>query len=230
MGKKFADAVANVETRLYSLEEGIDLVLSLAFAKFDEVVDLAARLGIDPRKADQMVRGMTMLPHGTGKSVRVLVFAKGEQEAQARDAGADYVGAEDLVERIQGGWLEFEKVIATPNLMGMVGKLGKVLGPRGMMPNPKTGTVTLEVAKVINEIRKGRAEFKTDKTGNVHVSIGKVSLSRDHLCANAIAILESIVKAKPASSKGRYIRALSISSTMGPGIALDPIAAAKRLA
>ena len=230
MGKKFADAVANVETRLYGLEEGIDLVLSLAFAKFDEMVDLAARLGIDPRKADQMVRGTTMLPHGTGKSVRVLVFAKGEQEAQARDAGADYVGVEDLVERIQGGWLEFEKVIATPNLMGMVGKLGKVLGPRGMMPNPKTGTVTLEVAKVINEIRKGRAEFKTDKTGNVHVSIGKVSLSRDYLCANAIAILESIVKAKPASSKGRYIRALSISSTMGPGIALDPIAAAKRLA
>ena len=229
MGKKFTAALAKVETRVYGLEEAMDLVMSLAYAKFDEMVDLAVRLGIDPRRADQMVRGTTLLPHGTGKNVRVLVFAKGEKEAEARDAGADIVGAEDLVEKIQGGWLEFDQAIATPNLMGMVGKLGKVLGPRGLMPNPKTGTVTLDIAKVIGEIRKGRAEFKTDKTGNVHVTVGKVSLSRESLCANASAILESIMKAKPASSKGRYLKGVSLSSTMGPGIALDPIAVAKRL-
>ena len=229
MGKKFTAVLAKVETRLYGLEEAMDLAMDLAYAKFDEVIDLAIRLGIDPRRADQMVRGTTLLPHGTGKSVRVLVFAKGDKEAEARDAGADVVGAEDLVEKIQGGWLEFDQAIATPNLMGMVGKLGKVLGPRGLMPNPKTGTVTLDVAKVIGEIRKGRAEFKTDKTGNVHVSIGKVSLPRDSLCENAIAVLESIMKVKPASSKGRYLKWLSLSTTMGPGIALDPIVVAKRL-
>lgn len=230
MGKKFTAALAKVETRLYGLEEALDLVMSVAYVKFDEMVDLAIQLGIDPRRADQMVRGTTLLPHGTGKNVRILVFAKGEKEAEARDAGADIVGAEDLVEKIQGGWLEFDQAIATPNLMGMVGKLGKVLGPRGLMPNPKTGTVTLDVAKVIGEIRKGRAEFKTDKTGNVHVTVGKVSLPREHLYENANAILESIMKAKPASSKGRYLKGLSLSSTMGPGIALDPIAVAKRLA
>ena len=229
MGKKFTAALAKVGTRLYGLEEAMDLAMDLAYANFDEVVDLAIRLGIDPRRADQMVRGTTLLPHGTGKSVRVLVFAKGEKEAEARDAGADVVGAEDLVEKIQGGWLEFDQAIATPSLMGMVGKLGKVLGPRGLMPNPKTGTVTLDVAKVIGEIRKGRAEFKTDKTGNVHVSIGKVSLPRDSLCENVIAVLESIMKVKPASSKGRYLKWLSLSTTMGPGIALDPIVVAKRL-
>tara|TARA_B100000315_G_scaffold257883_1_gene308222 strand:+ start:1751 stop:2443 length:693 start_codon:yes stop_codon:yes gene_type:complete len=229
MGKKFTAALAKVEPRLYGLEEAMGLVMSLAYAKFDEVVDLAIRLGIDPRRADQMVRGTTLLPHGTGKTVRVLVFAKGEKETEARDAGADIVGAEDLIEKIQGGWLEFDQVIATPNLMGMVGKLGKVLGPRGLMPNPKTGTVTLDLAKVIGEIRKGRAEFKTDKTGNVHVTIGKVSLSREGLCENASAILESIVKAKPASSKGRYLKGISLSSTMGPGIPLDPVAVVKRL-
>ena len=229
MGKKFTAALAKVETRLYGLDEAMDLVKSLAYTKFDEMVDLAVRLGIDPRRADQMVRGTTLLPHGTGKSVRVLVFAKGEKEAEARDAGADVVGAEDLVEKIKGGWLEFDQAIATPNLMGMVGKLGKVLGPRGLMPNPKTGTVTLDVAKVIGEIRKGRAEYKTDKTGNVHVAVGKVSLPRERLCENANAILESIMKAKPASSKGRYLKGVSRSSTMGPGIMLDPVAVAKRL-
>ncbi|HHZ83252.1 MAG TPA: 50S ribosomal protein L1 [Nitrospirales bacterium] len=229
MGKKFTAALAKVETRLYGLDEAMDLVKSLAHTKFDEMVDLAVRLGIDPRRADQMVRGTTLLPHGTGKSVRVLVFAKGEKEAEARDAGADVVGAEDLVEKIKGGWLEFDQAIATPNLMGMVGKLGKVLGPRGLMPNPKTGTVTLDVAKVIGEIRKGRAEYKTDKTGNVHVAVGKVSLPRERLCENANAILESIMKAKPASSKGRYLKGVSLSSTMGPGIMLDPVAVAKRL-
>lgn len=229
MGKKFTAALAKVETRLYALEEAMELVRSLAYAKFDEMVDLAVRLGIDPRRADQMVRGTTLLPHGTGKNVKILVFAKGEKEAEARDAGADIVGAEDLVEKIKGGWLEFDQAIATPNLMGMVGKLGKILGPRGLMPNPKTGTVTLDVAKVIGEIRKGRAEFKTDKTGNVHVTVGKVSLPRERLCENASAILESIMKAKPASSKGRYLKGVSLSSTMGPGIVLDPIAVAKRL-
>ncbi len=229
MGKKFTAALAKVETRLYDLEEAVDLVKSSAYAKFDEVVDLAIRLGVDPRRADQMVRGTTLLPHGTGKAVRILVFAKGEKEAEAREAGADVVGAEELVEKIQGGWLEFDQAIATPNLMGMVGKLGKVLGPRGLMPNPKTGTVTLDVAKVIGEIRKGRAEFKTDKTGNVHVSVGKVSLAGDSLRENALAVLESIMKAKPASSKGRYMKGISISSTIGPGISLDPIAIAKRL-
>ncbi len=229
MGKKFDAAAAKVEKRLYGLEEAIDLAMTLTYTKFDEVLDLAIQLGVDPRRADQMVRGTTLLPHGTGKVVRVLVFAKGEKEAEARDAGADFVGAEDLVEKIQGGWLDFDQAIATPNLMGMVGKLGKVLGPRGLMPNPKTGTVTLDVAKVIGEIRKGRAEFKTDKTGNVHVSVGKVSLSRDSLCENASAVLESIMKAKPASSKGRYLKGLSLSTTMGPGIELDPIAVAKRV-
>ncbi len=229
MGKKFTAALAKVETRLYGLEEAMELVKSLAYVKFDEMVDLAVRLGIDPRKADQMVRGTTILPHGRGKNVKVLVFAKGEKEAEARDAGADIVGAEDLVEKIKGGWLEFDQAIATPNLMGMVGKLGKILGPRGLMPNPKTGTVTLDIAKVIGEIRKGRAEFKTDKTGNVHVTVGKVSLPREHLRENASAILESIMKAKPASSKGRYLKGVSLSSTMGPGIVLDPVAVAKQL-
>lgn len=228
MGKKMQAARAKVEPRPYSLKEAIALVKQAAFAKFDESVDLALRLGIDPKRSDQMVRGTTVLPHGTGKKVRIAVFAKGEKEQEARAAGADYVGADDLIEKIKGGWMEFDQAIATPDLMGAVGKLGKVLGPRGLMPNPKTGTVTFEVAKAIAEIRKGRVEFKAEKAGIVQVPIGKVSFEPEKLYDNASAVLESVLKAKPASVKGRYLRSATISSTMGPGIKLDAVALAKQ--
>jgi len=228
MGKKMQAARAKVEPRLYSLREAVALVKQAAYAKFDESVDLALRLGIDPKRSDQMVRGTTVLPHGSGKKVRVVVFAKGEKEQEARAAGADYVGADDLIEKIKGGWMEFDQAIATPDLMGAVGKLGKVLGPRGLMPNPKTGTVTFEVGKAIAEIRKGRVEYKAEKTGIVQVPVGKVSFDPDKLYDNASAVLESVLKAKPASVKGRYLRSATISSTMGPGIRLDPVAIAKQ--
>jgi large subunit ribosomal protein L1 len=228
MGKKMQAARAKVEPRLYSLREAVALVKQTAYAKFDESVDLALRLGIDPKRSDQMVRGTTVLPHGSGKKVRVVVFAKGEKEQEARAAGADYVGADDLIEKIKGGWMEFDQAIATPDLMGAVGKLGKVLGPRGLMPNPKTGTVTFEVGKAIAEIRKGRVEYKAEKTGIVQVPVGKVSFDPDKLYDNASAVLESVLKAKPASVKGRYLRSATISSTMGPGIRLDPVAIAKQ--
>ncbi|MGQ0810077.1 MAG: 50S ribosomal protein L1, partial [Nitrospiraceae bacterium] len=199
-----------------------------AFAKFDESVDLAIRLGIDPKRSDQMVRGMTVLPHGTGKKVRVLVFAKGEKEQEARQAGADYVGSDELMEKIKGGWMDFDCAISTPDLMASVGKLGKVLGPRGLMPNPKTGTVTFEVGKAIGEIRKGRVEYKVEKAGIVQVPVGKTSFEADRLFENAQAILESVVKAKPASCKGKYLKSATISSTMGPGVKLDTVAIAKQ--
>jgi large subunit ribosomal protein L1 len=221
MGKKMKAAASLLEAKTYNLKEAVELVRRTAYAKFDESVDLALRLGVDPKRADQMVRGTTVLPHGTGKKVRVLVFAKGEKEQEARAAGADFVGAEDLMEKIKGGWMGFDQAIATPDLMGAVGKLGKVLGPRGLMPNPKTGTVTFEVAKAIGEIRKGRVEYKVEKAGIVHVPVGKVSFDAQRLYDNAHAILESIVKAKPASCKGRYLRSATLSSTMGPGIRLD---------
>lgn len=229
MGKKWQAAAAKVEPRAYGLKEAAELVKQLAYAKFDESVDLALRLGVDPKRSDQMVRGTTVLPHGTGKKLRVLVFAKGEKEQEARAAGADYVGAEDLMEKIKGGWMEFDQAIATPDLMGAVGKLGKVLGPRGLMPNPKTGTVTFEVAKALAEIRKGRVEYKIDKAGIVHVPIGKVSFDAAKLHENASAVLDSVMKARPASVKGRYLKSATVSSTMGPPIKLDAVAIAKEL-
>lgn len=229
MGKKYDSAKQRVGTQLYSLQAATDLVKQLAFAKFDETVELTARLNVDPKQADQMVRGAVVLPHGSGQKVRVLVFAKGEKEKEAQQAGADYVGAENYAEKINGGWLEFEQVIATPDLMGMVGKLGKVLGPRGLMPNPKTGTVTFDVAKAVQEVKRGRVEYKVDKAGNVHVVIGKVSFAPAQLYENALSIVSSVWRAKPASAKGVYIGSLTVSSTMGPGVPIDAAGLVKTL-
>ena len=222
MGKKIDAANEKIEKgKEYLLEEAISKVKELSHTKFDETVDLAFNLGVDPRKSDQMVRGTVVLPHGTGKTLRVLVFAKGEKEKEARDAGADFVGAEDMVEKITKGWLDFEKVVATPDIMGVVGKLGKVLGPRGLMPNPKLGTVTFDVAKAVKDIKAGKVEYKTEKAGVVHVPIGKVSFDAGKLRENAKAIVESVNKAKPSTSKGKYLKGLYISSTMGPSIKVD---------
>ncbi|ULA64597.1 MAG: hypothetical protein LZF86_150008 [Nitrospira sp.] len=228
MGKKMKAALEKVEPRMYALREAVDVVKKSAYAKFDESVDIALRLGVDPKRSDQMVRGTTALPHGTGKKVRVLVFAKGDKEQEARQAGADYVGSDDLMEKIKGGWMDFDYAISTPDLMASVGKLGKQLGPRGLMPNPKTGTVTFEVGKAVAEIRKGRVEFKVEKAGIVQVAVGKVSFGIDKLYDNASAILESVIKAKPASCKGRYLKSATISSTMGPGVQLDAMALTKQ--
>ncbi len=222
MGKKMNAAVEKVEAgKEYSLEDAIGKVKELAYAKFDETVDIAFNLGVDPRKSDQMVRGTVVLPHGTGKTLRVLVFAKGEKELEAKQAGADFVGADDLVEKITKGWLDFDKVVATPDIMGVVGKLGKVLGPRGLMPNPKLGTVTFDVAKAVKEIKAGKVEYKTEKAGVVHVPIGKVSFDAQKLLENARAIIDSVTKAKPSTSKGKYLKAISVSSTMGPGLRVE---------
>ena len=207
--------------KTYSVEEAMDIVKKAPPAKFDESVDLSLRLGVDPKHADQMVRGAIVLPHGIGKTVRVAVFAKGEKEREAREAGADVVGAEDLVEKIQGGFMDFDSTIATPDLMGQVGRLGKVLGPRGLMPNPKMGTVTFDVGRAVREVKAGKVEFRVDKAGNVHVQVGRKSFSQENLVANAMALLEAIVKAKPAASKGVYLRSLTLSTTMGPGIPVD---------
>jgi large subunit ribosomal protein L1 len=208
-------------TKTYSVEEAMDIVKKAPAAKFDESVDLSLRLGVDPKHADQMVRGAIVLPHGIGKTVRVAVFAKGEKEREAREAGADVVGAEDLVEKIQGGFMDFDSTIATPDLMGQVGRLGKVLGPRGLMPNPKMGTVTFDVGRAVREVKAGKVEFRVDKAGNVHVQVGRKSFPQESLVANAMALLEAIVKAKPAASKGVYLRSLTLSTTMGPGIPVD---------
>ncbi len=223
-GKKFKAAAALVDrTKLYSLEEAIGLAKKTARTKFDETVDLAVKLGVDPKQADQMVRGTVVLPHGTGKKVKVLVFAKGEKEKEAREAGADYVGAEDLADKIQKeGWTDFDTVVATPDIMGLVGKLGKVLGPRGLMPNPKIGTVTFDVARAIKDIRAGKVEYRVEKAGIVHVPVGKASFDENKLVDNARAVLESIIKAKPSSSKGKYLKSVGVSTTMGPGIHMDP--------
>ncbi|MBI2524423.1 MAG: 50S ribosomal protein L1 [Candidatus Rokubacteria bacterium] len=210
------------QAREHSVEEAVEILKRLPGAKFDETVDVSLRLGVDPKHADQMVRGAVVLPHGIGKTVRVAVFAKGEKEREAREAGADVVGAEDLVEKIQGGWLEFDSAIATPDLMGQVGKLGKTLGPRGLMPNPKLGTVTFDVARAVREAKAGKVEFRVDKAGNVHVPVGKRSFPQEQLAANALALLEALVRAKPAASKGTYLRSVTLSSTMGPGIRVDP--------
>ena len=208
-------------TKTYSVEEAMEIVKKAPAAKFDESVDLSLRLGVDPKHADQMVRGAIVLPHGIGKTVRVAVFAKGEKEREAREAGADVVGAEDLVEKIQGGFMDFDSTIATPDLMGQVGRLGKVLGPRGLMPNPKMGTVTFDVGRAVREVKAGKVEFRVDKAGNVHVQLGRKSFPQESLVANAMALLEAVVKAKPAASKGVYLRSLTLSTTMGPGIPVD---------
>ncbi len=226
MGKKIKAALEKVEPgKEYALSEAVALVKKMAYAKFDETVDLAFNLGVDPRKSEQMVRGTVVLPHGSGKSVRVLVFAKGEKEKEAREAGADFVGAEDMVEKITKGWLDFDKVVATPDIMGVVGKLGKVLGPRGLMPNPKLGTVTFDVGKAVKEIKAGKVEYRAEKAGVVQVPIGKVSFDEQKLIENAKAIIDSVNKAKPSTSKGKYVKKLSISSTMGPGLRVDPSSA-----
>lgn len=207
---------------LYGVGEAIDLVKAMASAKFDETIELAVRLGVDPRKADQIVRGTLSLPAGTGRTARVVAFAAGEAAAEARAAGADEVGADDLVARVEGGFLDFDVAIATPDLMGQVGKLGRVLGPRGLMPNPKTGTVTTDVGRAVSEFKGGRVEYRTDKIGNVHVRIGKASFSREQLLQNFHAVVEELVRAKPAAAKGRYLRSVTIASTMGPGVHVDP--------
>lgn len=222
MGKKLDNAAEKVDTsKEYPIEEAISLVKENKVAKFDETVDIAINLGVDAKKSDQMVRGTVILPYGTGKSVRVLVFAKGEKEKEAREAGADFVGAEDMVEKIQKGWLDFDKAVATPDLMGTVGKLGKLLGPRGLMPNPKLGTVTFDIGKAVKEIKAGKVEYKVEKAGIVHVPIGKVSFDKEKLLENTMAVLKAVVRAKPSSSKGKYIKKVTMSSTMGLGIKLD---------
>jgi large subunit ribosomal protein L1 len=221
MGKKFKAALTKVENKYYEVKEAVELVKQIAFAKFDESIDLAIKLGVDPKHSDQMVRGSVVLPHGTGKKVKILVFAKGEKEREATEAGADYVGADDMAEKISKGWIDFDSVVATPDMMGTVGKLGRVLGPRGLMPNPKTGTVTFDVARAIGDIRKGKVEFKVEKAGILHVPVGKKSFTSDQLHENSMAVLESVLKAKPSTSKGTYLQSVTISSTMSPGVAVN---------
>ena len=221
-GKKYKDARAKVEReKNYELDEAIKLLKEASFAQFDEAVDLAVRLGVNPRHADQMVRGTVLLPHGTGRQTKVLVFAKGEKEKEATDAGADFVGAEDLVEKITKGWVEFDKAIATPDMMGMVGRIGKILGPRGLMPNPKTGTVTFNISEAVADLKKGKIEFKVDKTGIVHVAVGKISFAAEKLRENIASLIDIIIKLKPSTSKGVYLKGLVLSTTMGTGIKID---------
>ncbi|MGE5244024.1 MAG: 50S ribosomal protein L1 [Betaproteobacteria bacterium] len=221
-GKKYTAARALVAAdRTYSIEEAIPLVQRAKFTKFDETVEIALRLGVDPKHADQMVRGTVVLPHGLGKSKRVLVIAGGEKQKEAHEAGADFVGGEEVVEKINGGWMDFDAVVATPDMMRAVGRLGKVLGPRGLMPNPKTGTVTTDIARAVREIKAGKVEFRVDKTGIVHAPLGKTSFATDSLVANAHALVDSIVKAKPAAAKGKFLKSVTVSSTMGPGVRID---------
>jgi large subunit ribosomal protein L1 len=222
--KRFRNGTALVErNRLYTLPEAVEVLKKCPPAKFDESVDIALNLGVDPKHADQMVRGAIVLPHGVGKSVRILVFAKGEKEREARDAGADHVGAEDLAKKIQDeGWLEFDRVIATPDMMGVVGRLGRVLGPRGLMPNPKLGTVTADVARAVAENKAGKVEYRVDKNGIIHASIGKRSFEDQAILENATALIEAVMRAKPSSSKGAYLKKICLSTTMGPGVRVDP--------
>jgi large subunit ribosomal protein L1 len=225
-GKRYRAALSSFDRgKRYPLDEAIRAAVESAKAKFDETMEIAVRLGVDPRQADQNVRGTVILPHGTGKSVRVLVFAKGEKEREARDAGADYVGGEDLVKKITTeNWLDFDKAIATPDMMGLVGRIGKILGPRGLMPNPKVGTVTFDVAKAVSELKAGKVEYRVEKAGIVHVPIGKVSFGPEKLNDNARALLNSLIRAKPAAAKGNYLLSVSVASTMGPGVKVDPLA------
>ncbi|HEX5007866.1 MAG TPA: 50S ribosomal protein L1 [Hyphomonadaceae bacterium] len=220
-GKKFRGAEGKVEKRPHSVAEAVKLAKDNAFAKFDETVEIAMRLGVDPKHADQMVRGTVVLPHGLGKSVRVAVFASGEKMKEAEDAGAETVGGEDLAKKIEGGWLDFDAVVATPDMMRVVGRLGRVLGPRGLMPNPKTGTVTTDVTKAVQELKAGKVEFRVDKTGIIHAPLGKVSFGADQLKENAEALIHAVLRAKPAAAKGKYVKSATISSTMGPGIKLE---------
>lgn len=223
-GKKFADSVKSFDRdQLFTPTEAVTLAKASAKATFDEGVDIAIRLGVDPRKADQMVRGSLSLPKGTGKTMRVAVFAKGEKATQAREAGADEVGDDDLAAKIQGGWTDFDATVATPDMMPVVGKLGRVLGPRGLMPNPKSGTVTDDVAKAVRDIKGGLVEYRTDKSGNLHMILGKKSFDETDLIENYAAVLDEVVRAKPSSSKGRYLKSITLSSTMGPGIQIDPL-------
>ena len=222
-GKKFVGAHQAVDRQTrYEFVQGIGLALGSAYAKFDETVDVAVRLGVDPRHADQMVRGTVVLPHGVGKSVTVAVFAKGEKEKEAQEAGADFVGSDDLVEKVQKGWTDFDRAVATPDMMATVGKLGRILGPRGLMPNTKSGTVTFDLAKAIAEIKAGKIEFRVDKGGVVHAPIGKVSFGAEKIQDNLSSLLETLVRLKPTAAKGTYIKGISISTTMGPGVKLDP--------
>lgn len=222
-GKKYKEARAKIEReKNYEIDEAINLLKESSYARFDEAVDVAVRLGVNPRHADQMVRGTVLLPHGTGKQTKVLVFAKGEKEKEATDAGADFVGAEDLVEKITKGWLEFDKAIATPDMMGMVGRIGKILGPRGLMPNPKTGTVTFNISEAVADLKKGKIEFKVDKTGIVHVAVGKNSFTAEKIRDNIASLIGTIIKLKPSTSKGVYLKGIVLSTTMGPGIKINP--------
>jgi large subunit ribosomal protein L1 len=221
-GKKYTAARTQVGAdRTYSIEDAIPLVQKVKYAKFDETVELTLRLGVDPKHADQMVRGTVVLPHGLGKTKRVLAITAGEKQKEAQEAGADLVGGEEVVERIMGGWTDFDAVVATPDMMRAVGRLGKVLGPRGLMPNPKTGTVSTDIAKAVREIKAGKVEFRVDKTGIIHAPVGKISFPGDSLVANAHALVDSIVKAKPAAAKGKYLKSVTVSSTMGPGVRID---------
>ena len=223
-GKQFVAAQARVEARPYPLEDAIPLLQNITFAKFDESIEIALRLGVNPKHADQMVRGTVVLPHGLGRSKRVLVIAGPDKQREAEEAGADVVGGDEMVEKIQGGWLEFEAVVATPDMMRSVGKLGRVLGPRGLMPNPKTGTVTADVAQAVGEIKAGKVNYRVDKAGVVHAPIGKASFTPAKLVENAYALVSSVVKAKPAAAKGRYLKSITVSSTMGPGVRVDSTA------
>ena len=222
--KRFRAAEARVDrSKAYPLSEAVALLLELEPAKFDETIDVAMNLGVDPRQADQMVRGAVVLPHGLGKSARVLVFAKGEKEQEARNAGADFVGGEDLAQKIQNeSWLDFDRVIATPDMMGVVGRLGRILGPRGVMPNPKLGTVTMDVAKAVREHKAGKVEYRVDKAGTIHLAVGKLSFDAAKLVDNIQALIDAVVRAKPATSKGTYVKKISLSTTMGPGLRIDP--------
>lgn len=221
-GKKYSDSKKRIDSEgIESFNDVVKVMLDSAFAKFDETVDVAVRLGVDPRHADQMVRGSVVLPHGTGKETKILVFAKGEKEKEAADAGADFVGNEDLIEKIKGGWFGFDKAVATPDMMGAVGKLGKLLGPRGLMPNAKTGTVTFDVARAINDLKAGKIDFRAEKAGIVHAPMGKVSFGVDKIVQNMTAFFDTIMRLKPASSKGTYLKGIAISTTMGPGVKID---------
>lgn len=224
-GKNYKSKAEGIDrTVLLSMEEGIELVLKSTFAKFDETFDVAMKLGVDPRHADQMIRSSVTLPHGTGKVTRVLVFAKGAKEAEALEAGADYVGGDDLVDKIKDGWLEFDKTVATPDMMGVVGKIGRILGPRNLMPNAKLGTVTMDVGNIVRDIKAGKVDFRVDKAGIIHAGIGKLSFGKEKLSDNLVAFIQRIIQLKPSTSKGLYLRSITISSTMGPGVKLDPIA------
>ncbi|CAB5108316.1 LSU ribosomal protein L1p (L10Ae) [Olavius algarvensis associated proteobacterium Delta 3] len=221
-GKKYRDAIKNVDRqRRHGFQEAVQTAIEASFAKFDETIDVAVKLGVDPRHADQMVRGTVVLPNGTGKDVKVLVFAKGEKEKEAADAGADFVGNDDLIDKIKGGWFGFDKAVATPDMMGSVGKIGRLLGPRGLMPNAKTGTVTFEVAKAVEELKAGKIDFRVEKAGIVHAPMGKVSFGVDKIVQNLSAFLDTIMRLKPASSKGAYVKGIAVSTTMGPGVKID---------